>query len=113
MKVALGKYYLELQEVQIRNIQLPPTVVAAIEEKKAAQQEAERMMYILEKETQEKERVRIEAEAQADRIRIVNEALAANPYYLNWLAIDKLNDNIELVISDGKTILNLDAMRAD
>jgi epoxyqueuosine reductase len=113
MEAALSKYFLVLQEIQIRNIQLPPTVVAAIEEKKAAQQEAERMQYILEKELQEKERVIIEAEAQAERIRIVNEALASNPNYLNWLAIDKLNDNIELVISDGKTILNLDAMRAD
>jgi len=71
------------------------------------------MQYILEKELQEKERIIIEAEAQAERIRIVNEALSSNPNYLNWLAIDKLNDNIQLVISDGKTILNLDAMRGD
>jgi len=113
MEEALRKYFLELQEIQIRNIQLPPTVVAAIEEKKAAQQDAERMQYILEKELQEKERIIIEAEAQAERIRIVNEALSSNPNYLNWLAIDKLNDNIQLVISDGKTILNLDAMRGD
>lgn len=109
---AFTDYYIVLDEVQIRNIQLPPTVVAAIEEKKAAQQEAERMIYVLEKERQEKDRVKIEAEAQAERIEIVNAALAANPNYLNWLAIDKLNDNIELVISDGKTILNLDAMKA-
>jgi regulator of protease activity HflC (stomatin/prohibitin superfamily) len=108
---ALGKYYIDLQEVQIRNIELPPTVVAAIEEKKAAQQEAERMQYVLEKERQEKERIQIEAEAQAGRIETINEALASNPNYLQWLAIDKLNDNIELVISDGRTILNLDAYR--
>jgi len=113
MEAALIKYFLQLQEIQIRNIQLPPTVVAAIEDKKAAQQEAERMQYVLEKEMQEKERIIIEAEAQAERIRIVNEALSSNPNYLNWLAIDKLNDNIELVISDGKTILNLDAMRSN
>jgi regulator of protease activity HflC (stomatin/prohibitin superfamily) len=108
---ALSKYYIDLQEVQIRNIELPPTVVAAIEEKKAAQQEAERMQYVLEKERQEKERIQIEAEAQAGKIATINEALASNPNYLKWLAIDKLNDNIELVISDGRTILNLDAYR--
>ena len=111
MEQALGKYYIDLEEVQIRNIELPPTVVAAIEEKKAAQQEAERMQYVLDKERQEKERIQIEAEAQAGRIKTINEALAANPNYLQWLAIDKLNDNIELVISDGRTILNLDAYR--
>ena len=113
MKVALDKYYIILEEIQIRNIQLPPTVVQAIEEKKAAQQDAERMIYVLDKERQEKERIQIEAEAQAERIRIVNEALANNPNYLNWLAIDKLNDNINLVITDGKTILDLDAMQAE
>jgi len=113
MRGALDKYYIILEEIQIRNIQLPPTVVAAIEEKKAAQQDAERMVYVLDKERQEKERVVIEAEAQAERIAIVNEALSNNPNYLNWLAIDKLNDDISLVISDGKTILNLDAMQAD
>jgi prohibitin 2 len=114
LREALGQYNVILDErgVKLRNIALPPTVVAAIEEKKAAQQEAERMQYVLEKERQEKQRVEIEAEAQAERIRIVNEALATNPNYLNWLAIDKLNDDIELVITDGDTILNLDAIRA-
>lgn len=113
MQQALSKYFMVLEEIQIRNIGLPPTVVAAIEEKKAAQQEAERMVYILEKERQEKERVQIEAEAQAERIRIVNEALSTNPNYLNWLAIDKLNDKIQLVISDGSTILDLGALQAE
>jgi regulator of protease activity HflC (stomatin/prohibitin superfamily) len=114
LRTDLGQYNVILEDrgVKLRNIVLPPTVVDAIEEKKAAQQEAERMTYVLDKERQEKERVQIEAEAQAERIRIVNEALASNPNYLNWLAIDKLNDNIELVISDGKTILNLDAIKA-
>ncbi len=51
--------------------------------------------------------------AQAEKIRIVNEALANNPNYLNWLAIDKLNENIQLVISDGSTILNLEALKAN
>jgi regulator of protease activity HflC (stomatin/prohibitin superfamily) len=113
LEAALVDYNMVLEDVLLRNIALPPTVVAAIEDKKAAQQEAERMQYVLEKERQEKERIQIEAEAQAERIRIVNEALANNPNYLHWLAIDKLNDDIELVISDGKTILNLDAIRSD
>jgi len=114
LKTLLADYDVVLQDdgVKLRNIALPPTVVAAIEDKKAAQQQAEQMVYVLDKERQEKERIKIEAEAQAERIKIVNDALAANPNYLNWLAIDKLNDNIELVISDGKTILNLDAMKS-
>lgn len=112
MLSALEKYYIVMQEVQIRNIQLPPLVATAIEEKKKAQQEAERMQYILEKELQEKERIKIEAEAQAGKIEIINEQLAKSPNYLNWLAIDKLNEDIQLIITDGDTILNLDALKA-
>lgn len=111
MEEALAKNFIILEDVLLRNIALPPTVVAAIEKKKAAQQEAEAMQYVLDKERQEKERIQIEAEAQAGKIATINEALTTNPNYLNWLAIDKLNDNIDLVISDGKTILNLDSYR--
>ncbi len=112
MLAALEKYYIVLQEVQIRNIELPPMVASAIEDKKKAQQEAERMEYILERAEKEKEEKIIRAEAEAAEIEIINEQLEMSPNYLNWLAIDKLNEDIQLVITDGDTILNLDAIRA-
>jgi regulator of protease activity HflC (stomatin/prohibitin superfamily) len=114
LRTALGQYNVILDDrgVKLRNIALPPTVVSAIEEKKAAQQQAEQMVYVLDKERQEKERIKIEAEAQADRIDIINQQLATSPNYLNWLAIDKLNEDIQLVVTDGDTLLNLDAIKA-
>ena len=111
MLAALEKYYIVMQEVQIRNIQLPPLVATAIEDKKKAQQEAERMEYVLDRAEKEKEEKIIRAEAEAAEIEIINEQLAMSPNYLNWLAIDRLNDNIQLVITDGDTILNLDAIK--
>ncbi|MCH7471334.1 prohibitin family protein [bacterium] len=109
---ALAPKNVILDEVLLRNIQLPPTVVAAIEDKKAAQQEAERMLYVLEKEEQEKKRKIIEAEGDAEQIRIRQDALAASPDYLNWFAIEALNDNVQLVITSGETILDLGSMKA-
>jgi len=100
-----------LDEFLLRNIVLPTKVRDAIEEKKSAQQEAERMVYILAKESQEAERKKIEAGGQAAAIEIVAKTLRNNPVYMQWYAIDKLNPNAELVITDGKTILNLDSMR--
>lgn len=110
LEAVLGNNYIILEDVRIRNIALPQTVAQAIEEKKAAQQDAERMEYVLQKAEQEKEQVLIEASAQAEKIKVLNEALIQNPNYLKWLAIDKLNDNIRLVVTDGNTLLNLDAL---
>ncbi|MEO7995134.1 MAG: prohibitin family protein, partial [bacterium] len=108
----LEEQHIIVQQVLLRDLHLPDQVVQSINDKISAQQDSEKMVYVLAKSTQEKERVKIEAEAQAARITIIDQALAANPNYLNWLAIDKLNDNVSLIISDGKTILNLDAMKA-
>lgn len=111
IRAALEQDGIILDEFLLRNIHLPDKVKAAIEEKKSAQQEAERMQYILEKEEQEAERRKIEAGGQAAAIQIVADTLKRYPEYLQWYAIDRLNPNANLVISDGKTILNLDAMR--
>lgn len=110
LEMVLTKNYMILEDVRVRNIALPPIVAQAIEEKKAAQQDAERMEYTLQKAEKEKEQVLIEASAQAEKIKVLNEALIQNPNYLKWLAIDKLNDNIKLVVTDGNTLLNLDAL---
>ncbi len=110
LESVLTRNYMILEDVRIRNIALPPTVAQAIEEKKAAQQDAERMEYTLQKAEQEKKQVLIEANAQAEKIQVLNDALSSNPLYLKWLAIDKLNENIRLVVTDGNTLLNLDAL---
>ena len=110
LKTVLASKYMLLDKVLVRNIKLPETVTEKINEKKAAQQEAERMEYILLKAESEKQQVLIEAQAQAEKIKVLNDALANNPLYLKWLSIDKLNDKIQLVVTDGNTLLNLDSI---
>ncbi|MEN3028328.1 MAG: prohibitin family protein, partial [Aquificaceae bacterium] len=56
----LSKRYLILEDVLIRDITLPESVVKAIEEKRRAYEEAQRMQFLLEKEKLEAERKKVE-----------------------------------------------------
>ena len=66
---------LQLDQLLIRNIQLPQSVRASIESKISAEQDAQKMQFVLQKEKQEAERKRIEAQGLADYQRIVNTEL--------------------------------------
>jgi regulator of protease activity HflC (stomatin/prohibitin superfamily) len=61
-----------LEQLLVRNITLPASVKAAIESKINAEQEAQKMQFVLQKEKQEAERKRIEAQGIADYQRIIN-----------------------------------------
>ncbi|GAB3734998.1 prohibitin family protein [Hymenobacter agri] len=67
---------LQLDQLLIRNIQLPASVKASIESKISAEQEAQKMQFVLQKEKQEAERKRVEAQGIADYQRIVNTELS-------------------------------------
>ncbi len=67
---------LQLDQLLIRNIQLPQSVKASIESKISAEQDAQKMQFVLQKEKQEAERKRVEAQGIADYQRIVNTELS-------------------------------------
>lgn len=79
-----------IEEAVIRNVQLPASLTKAIQEKLASEQEAQRYDFVLEKETKEAERKRIEAAGQRDSQKIINEGLSDE--YLNYLYIKELKD---------------------
>ena len=64
-----------LENILVRNITLPQTVKQTIEGKISAEQEAQKMQFVLQKEKQEAERKRVEAQGIADYQRIINEGL--------------------------------------
>lgn len=66
---------LVLEQLLVRNITLPATVKASIEEKIKAEQEAQKMEFVLQKEKQEAERKRVEAQGIADYQRIMSSGL--------------------------------------
>ena len=61
-----------LEQLLIRNINLPASVKASIESKINAEQDAQKMTFILQKEKQEAERKRVEALGIADYQRIIS-----------------------------------------
>ena len=64
-----------LEQLLIRNINLPISVKASIESKINAEQDAQKMTFVLQKEKQEAERKRVEAQGIADYQRIISMGL--------------------------------------
>ncbi|HVW60165.1 MAG TPA: SPFH domain-containing protein [Puia sp.] len=65
-----------LEQILIRNITLPQSVRTSIEQKITAGQDAQKMQFVLQKEKQEAERKRVEAQGIADYQRIISESLS-------------------------------------
>ncbi|MCM8801179.1 MAG: prohibitin family protein [Candidatus Omnitrophica bacterium] len=98
-----------LERVLLRAITLPPTVSQAIEQKLKAEQEAEQMKFILEKEKKEAERKIIEAEGIAKAQEIIAQRLTDR--YLTWRFMEKIeafgkgqNNSIILLPYDQKIL---------
>jgi regulator of protease activity HflC (stomatin/prohibitin superfamily) len=66
---------LVLEQILIRNINLPASVKSTIESKINAEQEAQKMQFVLQKEQQEAERKRVEAQGIADYHKIISTGL--------------------------------------
>jgi len=64
-----------LENLLVRNITLPQSVRTTIEQKINAEQDAQKMQFVLQKEKQEAERKRVEAQGIADYQRIISESL--------------------------------------
>jgi len=99
------------EAVLLRKIGLPDVVANAIQEKLRREQESEQMKFVLQKETQEAERKRIEAQGIADFQKIV--AAGISPALLEWKGIEAteklaMSQNSKVVvIGSGKNGLPL------
>jgi regulator of protease activity HflC (stomatin/prohibitin superfamily) len=97
---------LELEQLLVRNITLPNKVKAAIEEKINAEQEAQKMLFVLQKERQEAERKRVEAQGIADYQRIINTGLTSNQLQYEQIKAMKeiaVSQNSKVIIMGSKT----------
>ena len=75
-----------VENVLLRDVQLPAMLKGSIEAKQQAEQDALRMNFILQKEKQEAERKRIEAQGIADFQKIVATGISAQ--LLEWKGIE-------------------------
>jgi len=102
---------LQLEQLLVRNITLPNRVKAAIEEKINAEQEAQKMMFVLQKERQEAERKRVEAQGIADYQRIINTGLTENQLQYEQIKAMKeiaTSANAKVIITGNRTPLIID-----
>jgi prohibitin 1 len=82
----LNQRGITVENVLLRDIQLPSTLKAAIEAKQQAEQESLAMNFRLQKETQEAQRKRIEAAGVRDFQQIVAQGIT--PSLLEWKGIE-------------------------
>ncbi len=90
-----------LENLLVRNITLPTSVKNAIESKINAEQEAQKMQFVLQKERQEADRKRVEAQGIADYQHIISESLTDKQLQYEQIKAMKelaLSDNAKVVI---------------
>ena len=90
-----------VEAVLLRDVRLPAMLKSSIEAKQQAEQDALRMSFILQKEKQEAERKRIEAQGIADFQKIVAQGIS--PQLLEWKGIEAteklaLSNNTKVVV---------------
>ncbi len=78
-----------VESVLLKSIVLPPGLTKAIEDKLEAEQDSQRMQFVLDKERQEAKRLIIEAEGIRDAQKIVAEGLT--PLLIRFKAIEAFN----------------------
>jgi regulator of protease activity HflC (stomatin/prohibitin superfamily) len=111
MEVLMRSKFIEIQNVIFRDVLLPKKITDAINEKLAADQEQQRMTFVLLKEEQEAKRKRIEAQGISDFQKIVSSGLTAD--LLKWKGIEAteklaVSPNAKIVvIGSGKDGLPL------
>jgi prohibitin 1 len=89
-----------VENILLRDLQLPDTLKHAIEAKQQAQQEAQRMEFVLQREKQEAERKRVEAGGIKDFQDIVSQGISDK--LLEWKGIEA---TMELVKSQNAKVI--------
>lgn len=97
---------LVLEQLLIRNINLPASVKTTIESKINAEQEAQKMQFVLQKEKQEAERKRVEAQGIADYQRIISMGLTEKQLQYEQIKAQKelaASPNSKMIFMNGKS----------
>lgn len=94
-----------VEAVLLKNIQLPAGLARAVEEKLEAEQDAQRMEFLLDREKREAQRKMIEAQGIRDAQKILSEGL--NRFIIEWQSIEAFRElakspNTKIIITDGK-----------
>jgi regulator of protease activity HflC (stomatin/prohibitin superfamily) len=96
---------LMLEQLLVRNITLPASVKATIESKINAEQDAQKMTFVLQKERQEAERKRVEAQGIADYQKILSTGLSDKLLQYEMIKAINTSPNAKLIfMTNGKNL---------
>ena len=98
---SFAKRGLKLEQLLIRNVTLPESVRKTIESKINAEQDAQKMQFVLQKEKQEAERKRVMAQGIADYQRILSTGLSDKQLQYESILAQKdiaLSPNTKIII---------------
>jgi prohibitin 2 len=93
-----------VDEVLLRNIRFSPAFASAIEQKQIAQQNAQRMQYVLQKAQLEKQQKILEAQGDARSIQLRGHAIAQSARLVQYEYARKIAPNVSAIITDGRNI---------
>lgn len=110
MMTTLRDKGIEIEAVLLKSIALPRSLAKAIEDKLEAEQQAQRMEFVLQQEQREAERKRIQAEGVRDANAIISQGL--NEQVLQFKAIEAWvqlaqSNNAKVIISNGSVPMML------
>ena len=103
---------IQIEAVLLKSIQMPPSLATAIEQKLEAEQQAQRMEFVLQEEKREAERKIIEAKGISDAQQIISQGLDQN--ILQFKSIEAFlelakSPNTKVIISDGDMPMIMDS----
>ena len=101
-------FYIVLDDVSITDLHFGPEFTKAIEEKQIAQQQAERAKYLVDQALQDKRSTIVKAQGEAKAAKLLGEALATQPAYLDMRRIEAARD-IATTMSRGRNRIFLEA----
>jgi len=90
-----------LEQLLVRNLTLPTSVKTTIESKINAEQDAQKMIFVLQKEKQEAERKRVEAQGIADYQKILSTGLSDKQLQYEMIKAIATSPNAKLIIMGG------------
>jgi regulator of protease activity HflC (stomatin/prohibitin superfamily) len=94
-----------LEQLLVRNITLPASVKTTIESKINAEQDAQKMTFVLQKERQEAERKRVEAQGIADYQKILSTGLSDKLLQYEMIKAITNSPNAKLIfMTNGKNL---------
>ena len=100
----IGDRGIEIEAVLLKSIQMPRSLANAIEQKLEAEQQAQRMEFVLEQARRQADQRRIEAQGISDAQKIISQGLDAD--ILRFKSIEAFlelakSPNAKVIISDG------------